>query len=107
MSLIACPGMAQQPADGGQAEAVQQSPAVRDSQQPEPNAQGVRSPKASTNGNTAGQDLQSALADFYEAPPDVQGNRIPRPNEVGSNPDMRNEPTRSENPSDLSSREVK
>jgi hypothetical protein len=51
--------------------------------------------------------LQQAVEAFYAAPPDLAGNKVPRPNEVGSNPDMAEEPSRSENPSDLSSQEVK
>ena len=109
-ALAAAPAAAQQPSPGTEAspaQALEDSGAVRQSQEPEPSVQGVRSPKASTDGETAAPDLQTALTEFYRAPPDVQGNRIQRPNEVGSNPDMAEEPTRSENPSDLSSQETK
>lgn len=87
--------------------ALADDPAVTRSQEPEPNAQGVRTPKASTNGDTQASELQQALAAVRAAPPDLQGNRIPRPNWLASEPDQPNEPTRSQNPSDLSSQEVK
>ena len=80
---------------------------VQQSQEPPPNQQGVRSPKAETSGETQGAQLQQALADLRRAPPDLQGNPVPRPNQWASEPDMGHEPTRSENPSDLSSQETK
>ncbi|MDQ2105604.1 hypothetical protein [Azospirillum isscasi] len=80
---------------------------VQQSQEPPPNQQGVRAPKASTSGDTQGSELQQALADLRRAPPDLQGNPVPRPNQWASEPDMGHEPTRSENPSDLSSQEAK
>lgn len=86
---------------------LQNDPAVKQSQEPQPNAQGVRSPKASTAGDTQSAELQEALAAVRAAPPDLQGNPMPRPNWLASEPDMENEPTRSQNPSDLSSQEAK
>ncbi|WP_353860107.1 hypothetical protein [Azospirillum formosense] len=80
---------------------------VQQSQEPPPNQQGVRAPKPTTSGETQGAELQQALADVRRAPPDLQGNPVPRPNQWASEPDMGHEPTRSENPSDLSSQEAK
>ena len=80
---------------------------VQQSQEPPPNPQGIRTPKATTSGDTQGSELQQALADVRRAPPDLQGNPVPRPNQWASEPDQPNEPTRSEDPSDLTSQEVK
>lgn len=88
-------------------DALAKDPAVQQSQEPHPNAQGIRSPKESTAGNTQSTELQEALAAVRAAPPDLQGNPVPRPNWLASEPDMGNEPTRSQNPSDLSSQETK
>jgi hypothetical protein len=82
-------------------------PAVQDSQQPHPTEQGVRSPTPETSSETASMTLQQALAAVLQAPPDLQGKPVPRPNAWASNPDDPQEPTRSTNPSDLSSKEVK
>ncbi len=87
--------------------ALANDPAVKQSQEPEPNAQGIRTPKATTSGETQSSELQQALAAVRAAPPDLQGNKTPRPNWLASEPDQPNEPTRSQNPSDLSSQEVK
>ncbi|MCW2244249.1 hypothetical protein [Azospirillum canadense] len=87
--------------------ALANDPAVKQSQEPEPNAQGVRTPKATTSGETQSSELQQALSAVRAAPPDLQGNKMPRPNWLASEPDQPNEPTRSQNPSDLSSQEVK
>lgn len=88
-------------------DALANDPAVKQSQEPPPNAQGVRTPKPTTSGDTQSAELQQALAAVRAAPPDLQGNKMPRPNWLASEPDQPNEPTRSENPSDLSSQEVK
>ena len=88
-------------------EALAQDPAVQQSQEPPPTAQGVRTPKASTSGETQSSALQEALAMVRAAPPDLQGNPVPRPNWLASEPGQPNEPTRSQNPSDLSSQETK
>ena len=88
-------------------ESLAKDPNVQQNQQPEPNAQGIRSPTAGTKGNTQAAELQEALAAVRAAPPDLQGTPVPRPNWLASEPDMPNEPSRSQNPSDLSSQEVK
>lgn len=80
---------------------------VQQSQDPQPTAQGTRPPNPSSSAATGSQELQQALADVRRAPPDLNGNPVPRPNQWASEPDQRNEPTRSQNPSDLTSQEVK
>jgi hypothetical protein len=80
---------------------------VQQSQEPQPGAQGIRSPKAETSGTTQASTLQEALKAFYRAPPDLLGSPQRRPNQWASNPDDPNEPTRSQNPSDLSSQDIK
>ncbi|WP_348771438.1 hypothetical protein [Azospirillum sp. SYSU D00513] len=82
-------------------------PNVQQNQPDGPNAQGVRSPSAGTAENTDAMDLQQALAAVRKAPPDLQGRPVPRPNSWASSPDNPQEPTRSGNPSDLSSQELK
>nr|WP_246500949.1 hypothetical protein [Azospirillum rugosum] len=94
-------------AQDGTKESLANDPAVQQSQEPQPNAQGVRTPKATTSGETQSSELQQALAAVRAAPPDLQGNKMPRPNWLASEPDQPNEPSRSQNPSDLSSQEVK
>lgn len=76
-------------------------------QHPETQPQGVRPPSPDTSNDTASNDLQSALHTFYQAPPDLAGNPMPRPNWLASNPDLPTDPSVSANPSDLTSREVK
>lgn len=80
---------------------------VQQSQDPHPTAQGTRPPNPSSSAATGSQELQQALADVRRAPPDLNGNPVPRPNQWASEPDQPNEPTRSQNPSDLTSQEVK
>jgi len=80
---------------------------VQESQDPHPTAQGTRAPNPSSSAATGSQELQQALADVRRAPPDLNGNPVPRPNQWASEPDQPNEPTRSQNPSDLTSQEVK
>jgi uncharacterized protein YdeI (BOF family) len=101
--LLAAPALAQDTREKG----LTTDQNVQQSQQPQPNEQGVRSPSPETSHQTQSSDLQQALAAVRAAPPDLQGNPVKRPNGLGSNPDMAHEPTRSENPSDLSSQEVK
>jgi len=84
--------------------ALTNDPNVQESQQPEPSAQGIRTPKPA-GGPTQSAELNEALAAFRRAPPDLQGNPMPRPNALASEPDQPDEPTRSPNPSDLSSQE--
>ncbi|PWC87032.1 hypothetical protein TSH100_11730 [Azospirillum sp. TSH100] len=80
---------------------------VQQSQDPHPTAQGTRSPNPGSSAATGSRDLQQALADVRRAPPDLNGTPVPRPNQWASEPDQPNEPTRSQNPSDLTSQEVK
>ena len=94
-------------AQDGQKENLTKDPNVQQSQQPQPNAQGIRSPTAETSGATQSAELNEALAAVRRAPPDLQGTPVPRPNPLASEPDDPKEPTRSSNPSDLSSKEVK
>lgn len=101
--LLAAPVLAQTPTK----EALADDPNVKQSQQPEPTPQGVRNPKAETRGDTQNAELQGALAAVRNAPPDLNGTPVPRPNPLASEPDNPAEPTRSDNPSDLSSQEVK
>lgn len=91
----------------GQKENLAKDPNVQQSQEPQPNAQGIRSPNAETKGNTQSAELVEALTAVRRAPPDLQGTPVPRPNPMASEPDDPREPTRSQNPSDLSSQEVK
>ncbi|MBP2297414.1 hypothetical protein [Azospirillum picis] len=93
------------PASAG--DALARDPKVQESQDPHPSAQGTRPPNPSSSADTGGSDLQQALADVRRAPPDLNGTPVPRPNPLASEPDQPNEPTRSQNPSDLSSQEVK
>jgi len=101
--LLASVAMAQD----GQKENLAKDPAVQQSQEPQPNAQGIRSPSNETKGNTQAAELSEALAAVRRAPPDLQGTPVPRPNPLASEPDDPREPTRSQNPSDLSSQETK
>lgn len=80
---------------------------VQQSQDPHPTAQGTRPPNPSSSGATGSDELQQALADVRRVPPDLNGTPVPRPNQWASEPDQPNEPTRSQNPSDLTSQEVK
>lgn len=93
--------------DAATKDALAQDPNVQRSQEPQPDPQGPRPPNASTSGDTQSAELQQALAAVRRAPPDLQGNPVPRPNWLASEPDQGNEPTRSQNPSDLSSQEAK
>lgn len=101
--LLAAPAFAQDQ----QKQNLTTDPNVQRSQQPEPTQQGTRTPSNETSGNTQAADLQQALAAVRRAPPDLQGNPVPRPNPLASEPDDPKEPSRSANPSDLSSQEVK
>jgi len=94
-------------AQDGQKENLAKDSNVQQSQEPPPNAQGVRSPTPATEGNTQGAELAEALSAVRRAPPDLQGNPVPRPNPMASEPNDPREPTRSQNPSDLTSKEVK
>ena len=80
---------------------------VQKSQDPLPSAQGNRPPDPSSSAATGSGELQQALADVRRAPPALNGTPVPRPNQWASEPDQPNEPTRSQNPSDLTSQEVK
>lgn len=93
--------------DAATKDALAQDPAVKQSQGQQPEPQGTRPPKPTTSGDTQGAELQQALADVRKAPPDLQGTPVPRPNQWASEPDQANEPSRSQDPSDLTSKEVK
>lgn len=94
--MLACPA----PAQDSRKPDMANDPAVRQSQQPEPAAQGTRSPTAHQTPTATG-DLQEALAAVRKAPPALDGTPVPRPNPLASEPDQPNEPTRSADPSDL------
>jgi hypothetical protein len=94
-------------AQDGQKETLVKDSAVQQSQEPQPSAQGVRSPTHKTSGDTQAAELADALAAVRRAPPDLQGTPVPRPNPLASEPDDPQEPTRSQNPSDLTSQEAK
>lgn len=99
------------PVDSGSKEsagdALARDAGVQKSQDPHPTPQGTRPPNASSSAATGSSELQQALAAVRRAPPDLNGTPVPRPNQWASEPDQPNEPTRSQNPSDLTSREVK
>lgn len=88
-------------------DALARDAGVQKSQDPQPTPQGTRPPDASSSAATGSSELQQALAAVRRAPPDLNGNPVPRPNQWASEPDQPNEPTRSQNPSDLTSQEVK
>ncbi len=88
-------------AQDGAKPALTTDPNVQQNQQPEPNPQGIRSPKPAASA-TQSSELDDALAAVRRAPPDLQGNPTPRPNALASEPGQPTEPTRSTNPSDLS-----
>jgi len=99
----AAPALAQET----QKQGLTNDPNVQRSQQPEPTPQGTRTPGNETSAATQTSELQDALAAVRRAPPDLQGTPVPRPNPMASEPDDPKEPSRSANPSDLSSQEVK
>ncbi|HEY0836236.1 MAG TPA: hypothetical protein VGE72_20180 [Azospirillum sp.] len=105
--LLAVPALAPAFAQETQKEGLVTDPNVQQSQQPAPTQQGTRSPSEETSGATQAPDLQQALAAVRRAPPDLQGTPVPRPNPMASEPDDVAEPSRSANPSDLSSQEMK
>ncbi|AWB08676.1 hypothetical protein A6A40_27305 (plasmid) [Azospirillum humicireducens] len=80
---------------------------VQKSQDPLPSQQGNKPPSPSSSAATGSGELQQALADVRRAPPDLNGTPVPRPNRWASEPNQINEPTRSQSPSDLTSRDVK
>lgn len=75
-------------------------PAVQQAQPPEPSQQGTRTPDPQ-NTETESMPLDEALAAVRRAPPDLQGNPVPRPNQWASEPDDPRELSRSADPSDL------
>jgi hypothetical protein len=83
-----------------------ETPDIEASQQPEPTPQGTRSPEPAAE-ETDIPSLWDALAAVYRAPPDLDGSPISRPNPLGSNPEPAQEPSRSPDPSDSTSNEVK
>jgi hypothetical protein len=75
-------------------------PNVQQSQPPDPAPQGTRAPDAQ-NTETESMSLDDALAAVRRAPPNLEGAPVPRPNQMASEPDDPGEPSRSSNPSDL------
>ncbi|MFP5517478.1 MAG: hypothetical protein ACLGJC_30905 [Alphaproteobacteria bacterium] len=100
-----------QPVDSGAKEttgdALARDGNVQQSQDPLPSQQGNKPPNPTSSAATGSAELQQALAEVRRAPPDLNGTPVPRPNQWASEPDQPNEPTRSQNPSDLTSQEVK
>ena len=82
------------------------TPEIEATQQPEPTQQGTR-PVHPLADNPDAADLQTALTTLYRAPPALDGTPMPRPNEFASNPEDPHEQSRSADPNDLTSQEVK
>jgi hypothetical protein len=89
-------------AQTGTGDALANDPAVKNSQQPESSPQGPRSPSDETKDETSTHPLRDSLAKLRAAPPDLQGNPVPRPNMYASEPGQGSERTRSQDPSDMS-----
>lgn len=90
----------------GQAEAKGlRSNEVERTQLGQPTQQGPRSPELQQT--QASDNLFAALAAVRNAPPTLDGTPMPRPNPLGSEPEMIEDPSRSPNPSDQTSREIK
>lgn len=83
-------------------DSLAKDPDVVESQQPEPAPQGPRSPSDETSDETSHHPLRDGLAKLRAAPPDLQGNPVPRPNQYASEPNQGGERTRSQDPSALS-----
>ena len=96
------------PPSSGQdkAQELKSNPEVRASQLPDPTPQGTRPPDP-IGAPADRSELWNALQAVWRAPPDLQGIPVPRPNQWASNPENPLEPTRSENPSALSSHEIR
>jgi len=79
------------------------SPAVKDSLMPNPTPQGNRPPEpAVTEEFAAGTTLYGALFDVRRAPPTLDGaRRTPRPNPLGSEPELEMRPDPRGNPDSL------
>lgn len=75
-------------------------PNVQQNLPPNPTPQGTRAPDAQ-NTETESMSLDDALAAVRRAPPNLQGAPVPRPNQLASEPGDPREPSRSPNPSDL------
>lgn len=68
--------------------ALATDPSVVESQLPTPTPQGTRAPDAETGQATAAPSLQDALAALRQAPPDLQGNPVQRPNQLAAEPNQ-------------------
>ncbi len=77
---------------------------VRDTQLGQPSQQGTRSPEV--QGAGASDNLFQALAAVRNAPPNLEGTPVPRPNDYASEPEVDWEQSDSPNPSEQTSREV-
>jgi hypothetical protein len=95
-SLVASAALAQD----SRKEELTNEPSVQQALPPDPSPQGTRAPDAQST-ETESISLDQALAAVRRAPPDLQGNPVPRPNQLASEPDDVRESSRSENPSDL------
>lgn len=71
----------------------------------QPTQQGTRPPEVQRTEAT--DALFMALAAVRNAPPDLNGTPVPRPNPYGSEPEVDADPSRSPNPSEQTSREIK
>lgn len=106
-ALLAAPGFAAPSfAQDAKKEELAKDPEVQKSQDPQPTAQGTRAPN-NQNTPTQSTELWQALSAVRRAPPDLNGNPVPRPNQWASEPDAPNEPTRSADQSDLARRDNK
>lgn len=76
-------------------EEMTESEDVEDSQPPEPNRQGTRDPMA-TPGDDMEPGLYQLLSAVRSAPPGLDGQPIPRPNEFASEPAKEMEPIQPE-----------
>ncbi|MEK0083511.1 hypothetical protein [Benzoatithermus flavus] len=102
MTLLAAPALAQQPqsaqpqaaqpapvqpqaAQPSAEQSLKQDPNVVQSQGPQPSPQGTRVPEPSPS-DTGNVTLTQALEQVWNAPVDLQGNAIQRPNPLGSGP---------------------
>ena len=82
--LLGSPALAQAETE---TEALENDPAVRDSQLPPPSPQGTRAPEPeATDTDTGNLPLREALTRIWTAPTDLQGNPIEGPNPLATEP---------------------
>ncbi|WP_142848127.1 hypothetical protein [Telmatospirillum sp. J64-1] len=82
LALLAPAMVLAQPTDP---QGLAEDPAVKESQGPNPNPQGIRSPEIQSP-ETEAPSLADALAAIRAAPPNLEGQGVPRPNEMASEP---------------------